>query len=83
MRVYFNITKRNRFEESAKSFVLIAFPRKFQTDQSALEFFFYVLIEAENLTEMFEKQKSYLQYCSNETFLLIFIHCVDRDSTRK
>ena len=28
------------FEENAKSFILIAFPRKFQNDQSALEFLF-------------------------------------------
>ena len=35
-------------------YVLIVFPRKFQTNQSALEFLFtYVLIVTENLTEFF------------------------------
>ena len=34
-------------------YVLIVFPRKFQTNRSALELFVYVLIVTENLTEFF------------------------------
>ena len=34
-------------------YVLIVFPRKFQTDQSALEFLFLFMIVTENLTGNF------------------------------